>query len=73
MPTLYTMPGACSLSPNIAVAWLDAPVEIHNIPYGDQKKDLSRHQSAGTGAGATLRRRGRADRGDGAWLGATCC
>ena len=38
MPTLYTMPGTCSLSPNIAVAWLDAPVEIHNIPYGDQKK-----------------------------------
>lgn len=39
MPTLYTMPGTCSLSPNIAVAWLNAPVEIHNIPYGDQKKD----------------------------------
>lgn len=39
MTTLYTMPGTCSLSPNIAVAWLDAPVEIHNIAYGDQKKD----------------------------------
>ena len=39
MPTLYTMPGTCSLAPNIAVAWLDAPVEIHNIAYGDQKKD----------------------------------
>ncbi|MCP2000874.1 glutathione S-transferase family protein [Nitrobacter winogradskyi] len=39
MPTLYTMPGTCSLSPNIAVAWLDAPVEIRNIPYGDQKKE----------------------------------
>lgn len=39
MPTLYTMPETCSLSPNIAVAWLDAPVEIHNIGYGDQKKD----------------------------------
>ena len=39
MPTLYTMPGTCSLSPNIAVAWLDAPVAIHNIPYGDQKKE----------------------------------
>ena len=38
MPTLYTMPGTCSLSPNIAVAWLDAPVEIHNMPYGDHKK-----------------------------------
>ena len=39
MPTLYTMPGSCSLSPNIAVAWLDAPVEIHNMANGDQKKD----------------------------------
>ena len=39
MPTLYTMPGTCSLSPNIAVAWLGAPLEIQNIPYGDQKKD----------------------------------
>ncbi len=39
MPTLYTMPETCSLSPNIAVAWLDAPVEISNIAYGDQKKD----------------------------------
>jgi glutathione S-transferase len=39
MPTLYTMPGTCSLSPNIAVAWLGAPVEIHNIAYGDQKKN----------------------------------
>lgn len=39
MPTLYTMPGTCSLSPNIAVAWLDAPIEIHNMAYGEQKKD----------------------------------
>ena len=39
MTTLYTMPGTCSLSPNIAAAWLGDPVEIHNIPYGDQKKD----------------------------------
>ncbi|WP_298449813.1 glutathione S-transferase [uncultured Marinobacter sp.] len=39
MPTLYTMPGTCSLAPNIAVAWLDAPVEIHNIAYGDHKKE----------------------------------
>jgi glutathione S-transferase len=38
MPTLYTMPNTCSLAPNIAVAWLDAPVDIHNIPYGDHKK-----------------------------------
>ncbi|MDO5758239.1 MAG: glutathione S-transferase N-terminal domain-containing protein [Rhodobacterales bacterium] len=39
MPTLYTMPGTCSLSPNIAVAWLDAPVEVHTMAYGDHKKD----------------------------------
>ncbi len=38
MPTLYTMPNTCSLAPNIAVAWLNAPVEIRNIPYGDHKK-----------------------------------
>ncbi len=39
MTTLYTMPGTCSLAPNIAVAWLDAPVEIHNMTYGDHKND----------------------------------
>ena len=39
MTTLYTMPGTCSLAPNIAVAWLDAPVKVHTIPYGDHKKD----------------------------------
>ncbi|WP_116600085.1 glutathione S-transferase family protein [Primorskyibacter marinus] len=39
MPTLYTMPGTCSLSPNIAVAWLDAPVDVHTMAYGDHKKD----------------------------------
>lgn len=38
MTKLYTMPGTCSLSPNIAVAWLDAPVEIHNLARGDHKK-----------------------------------
>nr|WP_298379105.1 glutathione S-transferase [uncultured Halomonas sp.] len=38
MTTLYTMPGTCSLAPNIAVAWLDAPIEIHNLAYGDHKK-----------------------------------
>jgi glutathione S-transferase len=32
------MPGTCSLSPNIAVAWLDAPVDIHNLARGDHKK-----------------------------------
>lgn len=39
MPTLYTMAGTCSLSPNIAVAWLDAPVEVHTMAYGDHKKN----------------------------------
>ena len=39
MPTLYTMPGTCSLAPNIAVAWLDAPVTVENMAYGDHKKD----------------------------------
>lgn len=38
MPTLYTMPGTCSLSPNIVVAWLNAPVDVHNLSYGDHKK-----------------------------------
>jgi glutathione S-transferase len=33
------MPGSCSLSPHIAVAWLNAPIEIRNIAYGDQKND----------------------------------
>lgn len=39
MPKLYTMPGTCSLAPNIAIAWLDAPIEIHNLAYGGQKED----------------------------------
>ena len=39
MPTLYTMPGTCSLAPNIAIAWLDAPIEVENMAYGDHKKD----------------------------------
>lgn len=38
MPTLYTMPGTCALAPNIAVAWLDAPIEVHTMEYGDHKK-----------------------------------
>ncbi len=38
MTTLYRMPGTCSLSPNIAVAWLGAPIEIRNMAYGDHKK-----------------------------------
>lgn len=39
MPKLYTMPGTCALAPNIAVAWLAAPIEIHNLAYGDHKND----------------------------------
>lgn len=39
MPKLYTMPGTCSLAPNIAVAWLDAPVEVVAMTYGDHRKD----------------------------------
>ncbi|KHL24097.1 glutathione S-transferase [Croceibacterium mercuriale] len=37
--TLYTMPGTCSLAANIAIAWIDAPVAIRNMAYGDHKKD----------------------------------
>ncbi|RPF70639.1 glutathione S-transferase family protein [Aurantiacibacter spongiae] len=39
MTTLYTMPGTCSLACNIAIAWLDAPVGIKNIAYGDQNSE----------------------------------
>ncbi|MDG5748712.1 glutathione S-transferase [Qipengyuania sp. XHP0207] len=39
MPTLYTMPGTCALSTNIAVAWLDAPLNVENMAYGDHKKE----------------------------------
>lgn len=38
MPQLYVMPGTCALAPNIAVAWLDAPVEVVAMAYGDHKK-----------------------------------
>lgn len=38
MPTLYTMPGTCALAPNIAIAWVDAPVTVHNMAYDDHKK-----------------------------------
>ena len=38
MLTLYTMPGTCSLAPNIAAAWVDAPVTVHNLKRGDHKK-----------------------------------
>ena len=37
--TLYVMPGTCSLAANIAVAWIDAPIVIENMNYGDHKKD----------------------------------
>jgi len=36
---LYTMPGTCALVPNIAVAWLNAPVTIKTMERGDHKKD----------------------------------
>ncbi len=39
MPTLYAMPGTCALAPNIAIAWLGAPVEVRTMDYGDHKKD----------------------------------
>ncbi|MGB3166683.1 MAG: glutathione S-transferase N-terminal domain-containing protein [Alteraurantiacibacter sp.] len=39
MATLYTMPGTCSLACNIAVAWLDAPVSLHNLDYGEHETD----------------------------------
>ena len=38
MPTLYAMPGTCALAPNIAIAWLDAPVDVHTMPHGDNRK-----------------------------------
>lgn len=37
--TLYTMPGTCSLAANIAVAWIDAPVAVENMEYGDHKNE----------------------------------
>ena len=36
---LYTMPGTCALACVIAVASVDAPIEIINLNYGDHKKD----------------------------------
>ena len=39
MPTLYLMPGTCSLAPNIAAIWLGAPIEIEAMAYGDHKKE----------------------------------
>ena len=39
MPKLYAMPGTCALAPNIAIAWLDAPVEVETMEYGDHRKD----------------------------------
>ena len=39
MLTLYLMPGTCSLAPNIAALWLDAPVDVEAMDYGDHKKD----------------------------------
>ncbi len=39
MPTLYTMAGTCALAPNVALAWLDAPVAIEAMAYGDHRCD----------------------------------
>lgn len=39
MPKLYTMPGTCSLGPNIAAMWIDAPVEVVTMKYGDHQKN----------------------------------
>jgi len=33
------MPGTCALAPNIAVAWLNAPVTIQTLKRGDHKKE----------------------------------
>ncbi len=41
MPTLYTMPGTCSLAPNKWMAALDAPIVVEDIPYGDHGKAAS--------------------------------
>ncbi|MCV3274276.1 glutathione S-transferase [Roseobacter sinensis] len=38
MTTLYTMAGTCALAPNIAAAWLDAPIEVRNLERGDHTK-----------------------------------
>ena len=38
MVELYTLPDTCALAPNIAVAWLDAPVAIRNMERGDHTK-----------------------------------
>ncbi|WP_299771777.1 glutathione S-transferase [uncultured Tateyamaria sp.] len=38
MTTLYTMAGTCALAPNIASAWLDAPIEVRNLQRGDHTK-----------------------------------
>jgi glutathione S-transferase len=38
MPQLYVMSGTCALAPNIAAAWLDAPVEIVALARGDHRK-----------------------------------
>lgn len=39
MHTLYTMPGTCALAPNIAAAWVDAPIAVEVMAHGDQTKD----------------------------------
>ncbi|MEM7746725.1 MAG: glutathione S-transferase [Pseudomonadota bacterium] len=38
MTTIYTMAGTCALAPNIAAAWLNAPIEVRNLERGDHAK-----------------------------------
>lgn len=33
------MPGIFSLAPNVAVAWLNAPVTIEDLVYGDHHRE----------------------------------
>lgn len=36
---LYTLPDTCSLAPNIAIAWADAPIDVITLERGQQKED----------------------------------
>ncbi|WP_227271023.1 glutathione S-transferase family protein [Roseobacter weihaiensis] len=38
MLKLYTMPGACALAPNIGFAWLNVPVDIENMVFGEHRE-----------------------------------
>ena len=39
-PILYTMPGTCALAPNIAVAWLNAPVTIKTMEHERRNRNF---------------------------------